>query len=157
MQPKTCPTTRIRSAAALTASLTSALFLALLLTTFLGGCATPVRALSHRPAEGLPSAAGGSSSAAVFAGPAVAQAMQGVELATLPEYRRNDRHLSHRPVEPYRAVDDWPQPGIPDAFRTRRIFISTSDRSFTVFGSQPDRRRGPAIRRSPAPFRRPIY
>lgn len=118
-----------------------------LLSAALGGCVVVPRAAALRPAEGLPTANLGGSAAAVFAGPGVAEAYRGVEMAALPEARRNNRHLSHRPVAAYTAIDAWPQRAQPDINRRRTINVFQGDRSFIFFvppGSGVGGYRGPS-------------
>jgi len=106
----------------------------------IAGCVGIPRAPADRPAEGLQTANLGASSAAVFASPEVAEAYEGVQIAALPEHRRNNRHLSDRPREPLTALDDWPQRRVPDVTRRRSTTIIRGDNTFLFF--LPDHQRG---------------
>ncbi|MAY75919.1 MAG: hypothetical protein CMJ31_14605 [Phycisphaerae bacterium] len=133
MQPKTPIVKR-----ALAAALLSALALG-------AGCGSAPRAVGVRPPEGLRTANLGASSAAVFASPEIAAAIAVMDFDGVPEYSRNNRELSFEPNRRYTAVDDWPQPGIPDIRRRRTTTIFRNDRTFQFF--LPNQRQTPYGRR----------
>ena len=106
------------------------------------GCVTVVSAPAARAPVGLPTPGLASSAAAVFAGPEVDAAVEGVELAAAPEFARNDRHVNLRSNEPYTALDAWPQPGIPDISRARVTTFTRGNRAFILFQEERTRRPG---------------
>lgn len=109
---------------------------------WLPACSVPVRAPEARAPEGLRVAGLGSAASAVFRHPEIEQYYAGVPMEALPEYSRSDRALALREPQPVTAIDQWPQPGIPDVTIRGRTFFGRSDREFIYFLPPEQRRRG---------------
>lgn len=98
------------------------------------GAAAEIRPPQDRRPEGLPSANRGQSSAMVFSGPRVAEAMRNIPDWVRPEYARNNRNLVYAPRRALTAIDEWPQPRPPSFERQRRLTFSRTAETIIIFG-----------------------
>ena len=97
------------------------------------GCATVVHAPLARRSEGIPSANRGQSSAVVFSGPEVAQAMARTPDWVRPEFARNNDNLAYAQPRALTAIDQWPQAPRPTIEHQRRATLSRSAQQIIIF------------------------
>lgn len=110
----------------------------LLLAPFCGlcGCAVPI---ATTPATGTTVGAQGRSSQTVFLGPDAAAAMEGVDMAGLPEYGRRDGALAVSADQPLLASVQWPERARPDLDYRRTISLPSNAGQYQYFDTGPYR------------------